>query len=102
MARIARLVIPGAAHHVTQRGNNRKQIRFSGQDDLLYLQFFEDRAAGYHRFLMGYCLCRTQPLRTRASRLRGGGEGEPKARQGRWRRVVLAVLSCCGAAELNT
>jgi putative transposase len=56
MARIARLVIPGAPHHVTQRGNNRKQIFFSNQDYLLYLLLLKDYAARYQLSLMGYCL----------------------------------------------
>jgi putative transposase len=55
MARIARLVIPGTPHHVTQRGNNRKQVFFSNQDYLLYLQLFKDYATRYHLPLMGYC-----------------------------------------------
>ena len=32
MGRIARVVMPGVAHHVTQRGNRRMQA-FSGEDD---------------------------------------------------------------------
>jgi len=56
MARIARLVIPGIPHHVTQRGNNRKQVFFSSQDHLLYLQLFKDYAERYHLSLTGYCL----------------------------------------------
>jgi putative transposase len=32
MARIARLVVPGVPHHVTQRGN-RRQTTFFGDDD---------------------------------------------------------------------
>ncbi|HRJ18123.1 MAG TPA: hypothetical protein PLF84_03735 [Bryobacteraceae bacterium] len=61
MARIARLVIPGIPHHVTQRGNNRKQVFFSNQDFLLYLQLFRDYAARYRLSLMGYCLSRNHP-----------------------------------------
>jgi putative transposase len=29
MTRLARIVIPGLAHHVTQRGNRREQVFFS-------------------------------------------------------------------------
>jgi len=29
MARLARIVIPGVAHHVTQRGNRRQPVFFS-------------------------------------------------------------------------
>jgi putative transposase len=32
MARLARIVIPGVAHHVTQRGNRRQQVFFTDDD----------------------------------------------------------------------
>ena len=37
MARHARVVIPGARHHVTQRGNRRQQTFFSDADYVAYL-----------------------------------------------------------------
>ncbi len=37
MARLARTVIPGIPHHVTQRGNGRAQTFFSDLDYELYL-----------------------------------------------------------------
>jgi putative transposase len=36
MARIARLIVPGLPHHVTQRGNRRERIFFSDDDYALY------------------------------------------------------------------
>ena len=36
MARLARLVIPDVAHHVTQRGNRRQPIFFSDDDYAAY------------------------------------------------------------------
>jgi putative transposase len=44
MARLARLVIPGLPHHVTQRGNGRQKVFFSDDDYQLY-----------HDLLAGYC-----------------------------------------------
>ncbi len=38
MARLARIIVPGAAHHVTQRGNRRQPIFFCDDDRLLYLE----------------------------------------------------------------
>jgi putative transposase len=32
MARLARIVIPGMAHHVTQRGSRRQQVFFTDDD----------------------------------------------------------------------
>jgi putative transposase len=37
MARLARIVIPGAAHHVTQRGNRRLPVFFGDDDRRAYL-----------------------------------------------------------------
>jgi len=37
MARLAHIVIPGVAHHVTQRGNRRQQAFFCDDDRSLYL-----------------------------------------------------------------
>jgi putative transposase len=36
MARLARLVIPGHPHHVTQRGNGRARMFFGDADYALY------------------------------------------------------------------
>ena len=36
MARLARVVIPGLPHHVTQRGNRRSRIFFDDDDYALY------------------------------------------------------------------
>ena len=37
MARLARVVIPEVAHHVTQRGNRRQPVFFSDDDRRAYL-----------------------------------------------------------------
>ena len=37
MARLARVVVPGVAHHVTQRGNRRPQTFFQDEDYVAYL-----------------------------------------------------------------
>ena len=36
MARLARVVVPGFPHHVTQRGNGRARTFFSARDFALY------------------------------------------------------------------
>ena len=36
MTRLARVVIPGVAHHVTQRGNRRLPVFFADADYALY------------------------------------------------------------------
>jgi putative transposase len=42
MARIARVVVPGIPHHVTQRGNRRQQVFFSDDDFKLYLELMAE------------------------------------------------------------
>ena len=37
MARLARLVVPGLPHHVTQRGNRRERVFFEDDDYRAYL-----------------------------------------------------------------
>lgn len=37
MARLARIVLPGVPHHVTQRGNRREHVFFEDGDYALYL-----------------------------------------------------------------
>lgn len=36
MARLARVVVPGLPHHVTQRGNRRQEVFFSPEDYAAY------------------------------------------------------------------
>ena len=56
MPRQARVVIPGAPHHVTQRGNRRQQTFFSDADYLAYLHLAGEafRDAGVE--VWAYCL----------------------------------------------
>ena len=56
MARLARVVVEGVAHHVTQRGNRRQQTFFSDDDYAAYLDLLAQgcRAAGVE--VWGYCL----------------------------------------------
>ena len=56
MARLARVVIPGHPHHVTQRGNGRARTFFSDQDYALYRDLLAAncRAAGVE--VWAWCL----------------------------------------------
>ena len=46
MARLARVVIPGVAHHVTQRGNRRLPVFFGDADRRLYLELLREGCVG--------------------------------------------------------
>ena len=56
MARLARVVAAGVAHHVTQRGNRRQRVFFSDDDYGAYRALLAEgcRAAGVE--VWGYCL----------------------------------------------
>lgn len=56
LARIARLVVPGLPHHVTQRGNRRLNVFFSDDDYLLYLDLLSDRCRKAGVEIWSYCL----------------------------------------------
>ena len=56
MARLARLVIPGMPHHVTQRGNRRQQTFFSGEDYASYVELMAEWCREEGVDIWGYCL----------------------------------------------
>ena len=56
MARLARVVIAGVPHHVTQRGNGRQQTFFETGDYALYLDLLAAAAARAHAEIWSYCL----------------------------------------------
>ncbi len=56
MARLARLVIPGLPHHVTQRGNRRQQTFFNAGDYAAYLELMVEWCREEGVEIWGYCL----------------------------------------------
>ncbi|MBM3497031.1 MAG: transposase [Armatimonadetes bacterium] len=56
MGRIARVVVPGLPHHVTQRGSNRQTVFVDDDDRRLYLSVLRDRATDARLRLLAYCL----------------------------------------------
>jgi len=56
MARIARLVIPGIPHHVTQRGNRRETTFFRDDNYRLYRTLLAEAAAKAKAEIWAYCL----------------------------------------------
>lgn len=56
MARHARIVLPGVAHHVTQRGNNRQDIFFVDDDRRVYLSYLADSAGRCGLAISAFCL----------------------------------------------
>jgi len=54
--RIARIVVAGLAHHVTQRGNNRQDVFLTDADRASYLQALKYQATKCRLDVLGYCL----------------------------------------------
>jgi putative transposase len=56
MARLARVVIPGLPHHVTQRGNRRERVFFEDDDYAAYLALIASAARCAGTSIWSYCL----------------------------------------------
>jgi len=56
MPRLARVVIPGCPHHVTQRGNRREDVFFIDADRERYLELLGEYAARHGLAVQAYCL----------------------------------------------
>ncbi len=56
MARIARFVVPGLPHHVTQRGNRRERVFFGDDDFELYRDLLAEQARKQGVAVWSYCL----------------------------------------------
>ena len=56
MARLARIVVAGRAHHVTQRGNRREPIFFAEGDQAIYLDLLREQAEKHRVEVWAYCL----------------------------------------------
>lgn len=56
MARMARVVVPGYPHHVTQRGNRRQTVFFSDEDYLHYTDLLAESTALSGTEVWAYCL----------------------------------------------
>jgi putative transposase len=56
MPRIARVVVPGLPHHVTQRGVRRMDVFFSDEDRFAYLAFLAKQARAHGVEFLAWCL----------------------------------------------
>lgn len=56
MARMARLVVPGYPHHVTQRGNRQQKTFFRADDYAYYLELLAEYSKIHGTEIWAYCL----------------------------------------------
>ena len=59
MARFARVVIVDTPHHVTQRGNNQREVFFSDEDRHMYRLLLQEFAARFALQIDGFYLTTT-------------------------------------------
>ena len=56
MPRQARVVVPGVAHHVTQRGTGRQLVFYTRTDRLVYLRLLKEHGERAGVRILAYCL----------------------------------------------
>jgi putative transposase len=56
MSRLARIVVPGLPHHVTQRGNRREAIFFEAGDQEVYRDLLAEQTRKHAVGVWAYCL----------------------------------------------
>ncbi len=56
MPRIARIVIPNYPYHITQRGNNKRNIFSEDRDKEKYLSYIDGYSENYDLSILSYCL----------------------------------------------
>lgn len=56
MPRQARVVVPGVAHHVTQRGTGRQMVFYTRGDRVSYLQLLKENSERAGLRIVAYCL----------------------------------------------
>ena len=58
MARLARLVVPGLPHHITQRGNRGQRVFFDDGDYAAYIELLSEWCGEFGVEIWSYCLLR--------------------------------------------
>jgi len=56
MARLARVVVPGVPHHLTQRGNRQEDVFFADADRRNFLSLLGEQCEPYGLQIWAYCL----------------------------------------------
>ena len=56
MPRLARVVVPGTPHHITQRGNRGEDVFYSDEGRWKYLALLGEYSARHGLDVLGYCL----------------------------------------------
>ena len=56
MPRLARVVVPGMPHHITQRGNRRQQTFFCDDDYRTYRDLMREWCGAHQVEILAYCL----------------------------------------------
>jgi len=90
MARIARVIVPEVAHHVTQRGNRRQQVFFGDEDYQSYIELMARWCVRYGVEIWAWCL---MPNHVHLIAVPPTGDGLARAIGEAHRRYTLRVNS---------
>ena len=82
MARIARFVVPGLPHHVTQRGNRRERVFFGDDDYELYRDLLASQCRKHGVACWAYCLMPNHVHLILTPQTRGASRGRSAMRTG--------------------
>jgi putative transposase len=110
MARLARFIIPGVAHHVTQRGNGRQQVFFDDKDYAAYRDLLAEHCAAHGVAVRSWVLMpnhvhmilvpeRTDALRAALSKVHRAYAGRIHAREGRTGHFWQGRFGCVAMDE---
>jgi putative transposase len=105
MARMARLVLPGMAFHVVQRGNHLDTVFVTDQDRQVFLKILREYSERYQLRILGYCLmsnhyhviCLTDRENSMALTF-----GRANAEYSRWIHIQRRQAASCLSAEFGT
>ncbi len=78
MARMARVVVPGEAHHVTRRGVRRMETFFEETDHLAYLEVLAEARGRTSVACWAYCLMANHVHLIMVPTLAPGRPGRPR------------------------
>ena len=99
MARTARIVAPGMAHHVTQRGNRKMETFLRDDDYGVYLGLMKTWCNRHRVRIQAYCLMPNHVHLIAVPQTPDGlSRGEPASPTGYWR---YSSCPCSGEARRN-
>ena len=96
MARIARVVLPGIPHHITQRGNRRQQTFFNEDDYAAYVSLLSEACKACDTQVWAWCLMPNHVHLVMVPRHEDGLRSAIAEAHRRYTRRINFREGCCG------